>query len=154
MPCIFLPQINQLPSAVVPPAIPKPMLLPTTHHRGENKAAKPRLYQASFKARPIDKKNGCERETKPAATVRILSQTSSPENRSSVNRKSWTASRLGLSRRRRRLIGLALGLLLCRGLLGIGLGRVGGTLNLTGVGRRPQGEVVPEELHDKGAVTV
>lgn len=47
---------------------------------------------------------------------------------------------------------LSLGFLCGRLLL---LGSIGGSrLGLTVVGRGPQGEVVPEQLHDKGAVTV
>jgi hypothetical protein len=51
------------------------------------------------------------------------------------------------------LLGLGLGLLLCGLLL---LGSLSGArgLGLTVVGRGPQGEVVPEKLHDKGAVPV
>ncbi|KAL2288127.1 hypothetical protein FJTKL_04242 [Diaporthe vaccinii] len=51
------------------------------------------------------------------------------------------------------ILGLCLGLLLCGLLL---LGSLGGTcgLGLAVVGRGPQGEVVPEKLHDKSAVPV
>lgn len=65
------------------------------------------------------------------------------------------ATRIALSLGGCRLLsslGLLGGLLLCGLLL---LGSIGGSgLGLTVVGRSPQGEVVPEQLHDKGAVTV
>lgn len=50
------------------------------------------------------------------------------------------------------LLGLGLSFLLCRLLLFGSISR--GSLGLTVVGRCPQGEVVPEQLHDQGAVTV
>lgn len=60
-------------------------------------------------------------------------------------------SRLGLGGGGRSLLCL---LLLLSGLLLLLRGLGGGTLTLGVVGRRPQGKVVTEELHDESAVTV
>lgn len=72
-----------------------------------------------------------------------------PAHKGQWNRRLGRLGRCGLSLSSR--LGL-LSLLLCGLVLLGGIG--GGSLSLTVVGRGPEGEVVTEQLHDEGAVTV